>query len=373
MFERLNMFQPGNIQSPFLNNSSVASGTNPLFPPVPGIGLSEQTGAYKGLSLLTANAPKLPGTDQSVLSREAMVTPQVSTFTPPFMNESGLFSQVGIADGQGMIPGMMYPPGSLQEMSPMQQTQTLDFLNQFNTLVQQSIGGPGASSLISGGESLRDSAYAAIGSGSLLDAGSLPDLMPTPGNLQETAYSILGYSALSLNMDFSTIFDLNSPDYSMLGLSLPGFSLGAAEISNTEREAQPQENGRVAPLDNYTVTSEFGHRFVGDPRFDGFHNGIDLGAPLGSPVKSIQEGVISRIGNDPEGYGNWVEVTHPDGTRTRYGHLHNFADIRQGQTVSAGTVLGGLGSTGNSSGPHLHFEVIDSNGRNIDPRNYLKF
>jgi murein DD-endopeptidase MepM/ murein hydrolase activator NlpD len=151
----------------------------------------------------------------------------------------------------------------------------------------------------------------------------------------------------------------------------------ATSVTETAASPEPQPaapaNSLVSPLDNYVVTSEFGLRFVGDPRFDGFHNGIDLGAPMGTPVRSVMDGIVSRIANDPLGYGNWVEVSHHDGTRTRYGHLEDFGDIELDQEINAGTLIGTVGSTGNSSGPHLHFEVIDAHGRNIDPRNLLNF
>jgi murein DD-endopeptidase MepM/ murein hydrolase activator NlpD len=140
-----------------------------------------------------------------------------------------------------------------------------------------------------------------------------------------------------------------------------------------DTQPAPEVPRVFSPLDNYVVTSEFGPRNVGDPRFDGFHNGIDLGAHTGTPVRSVMDGTISRMGNDPEGLGNWIEVTHPDGTRTRYAHLSDFGDIARGQTVEAGSVIGAVGNTGNSSGPHLHFEVIDQNGRNVDPRTFMNF
>lgn len=99
------------------------------------------------------------------------------------------------------------------------------------------------------------------------------------------------------------------------------------------------------------------------------HNGIDLVAPPGTPVLAASAGTI--VGAAPNaGYGNWIRIQHADGVDTVYGHLSAFADgISAGETVRQGQVIGFVGSTGRSTGPHLHFEVI-SKGRVVDP---LKF
>jgi len=125
---------------------------------------------------------------------------------------------------------------------------------------------------------------------------------------------------------------------------------------------QPFNGQTVRPVDGGRVSSEFG------PRWGKMHKGIDIAAPTGTPIKSAADGVISRVANDPNGYGNWVEVKHPDGTSTRYAHMSQFGNIKVGQHVGAGSVIGAVGSTGHSTGPHLHFEVRDKNGNAINPR-----
>ncbi|HVY52566.1 MAG TPA: M23 family metallopeptidase [Devosia sp.] len=116
------------------------------------------------------------------------------------------------------------------------------------------------------------------------------------------------------------------------------------------------------------VSSIFGNRK--DP-FTGrlaFHSGIDFAAPMGTIVLSAGAGTVSFVGQ-MSGYGNVVEVTHPDGLVTRYGHLSAFL-VKQGDAVSTGSPIARVGSTGRSTGPHLHFEVRREDMA-VDPARYL--
>jgi murein DD-endopeptidase MepM/ murein hydrolase activator NlpD len=96
------------------------------------------------------------------------------------------------------------------------------------------------------------------------------------------------------------------------------------------------------------------------------HEGVDLAVPRGTPVYAASEGVV--VGARPNGgYGNWVRVDHGDGVATAYGHLSRFAPrIKPGVRVARGELLGLSGSTGRSTGPHVHFEVI-TDGQPVDP------
>jgi len=87
------------------------------------------------------------------------------------------------------------------------------------------------------------------------------------------------------------------------------------------------------------------------------HPGIDLAAGLGSPVYAVDAGLVRREGNDNTGYGNMIEIDHGNGYSTIYAHL-SVIEVRACQSVYAGQRIGLAGSTGNSSGVHLHFEVI---------------
>lgn len=99
----------------------------------------------------------------------------------------------------------------------------------------------------------------------------------------------------------------------------------------------------------------------------GGHPGIDLLAPQGSPVRAAASGTVVFAGRF-FGYGNMVDVIHPGGTVTRYGHLSAFAPgLRPGSAVEAGDLLGRVGATGHATTPHLHFEVR-INDRPVDPK-----
>lgn len=106
---------------------------------------------------------------------------------------------------------------------------------------------------------------------------------------------------------------------------------------------------------DYDLNSGFGAR--NDPlnRRTGIHEGIDLGAPFGSPIYSTGDGVVVEAGPH-EGYGLLVEVDHGNGVTTRYAHLSRLK-VKEGQRVTRATVVGLLGNTGRSTGPHLHYEV----------------
>ena len=99
------------------------------------------------------------------------------------------------------------------------------------------------------------------------------------------------------------------------------------------------------------------------------HNGVDLLAPTGTPVLAAAAGTV--VGAAPNaGYGNWIRIDHDRKVATVYGHLSAFAPgIRAGVKVEPGQVIGFVGSTGRSTGPHLHFEVI-ADGRAIDPMSF---
>ena len=87
------------------------------------------------------------------------------------------------------------------------------------------------------------------------------------------------------------------------------------------------------------------------------HNGMDFAIPMGTPIGAAQGGVIDRNRYDPGGYGNYVRIKHTDGAYyTLYAHLDK-SYVKEGQYIMAGVILGESGNTGNSTGPHLHFEL----------------
>jgi len=113
------------------------------------------------------------------------------------------------------------------------------------------------------------------------------------------------------------------------------------------------------------ITSSFGARMHPLLGFMRMHKGIDIAAPWGSPVQAAIEGVVASAGRSG-GYGNFIKLAHPAGLASGYGHLSRIA-VRPGQRVARGQVIGYVGSTGLSTGPHLHWEVW-RNGQAINPR-----
>ena len=112
------------------------------------------------------------------------------------------------------------------------------------------------------------------------------------------------------------------------------------------------------------VTSRFGSRFHPILGYMRFHSGLDLAASAGTPIVAAADGRVIAAGWHG-GYGRQVAIAHSDGIQTRYGHMSRIA-ASQGQVVRQGQVIGYVGSSGLSTGPHLHYEVI-KNGRAVNP------
>ena len=126
---------------------------------------------------------------------------------------------------------------------------------------------------------------------------------------------------------------------------------------------------RKPVIGDVDMSSPFGMRmdpFLGRPAV---HTGIDLRGEIGEPVRATATGRVSIAGREG-GYGNMVEISHGNGLATRYGHLSQI-DVKVGQTVRIGEVIGRIGSTGRSTGPHLHYETR-VNGEAIDPQKFLR-
>ena len=132
----------------------------------------------------------------------------------------------------------------------------------------------------------------------------------------------------------------------------------APPIQAVARPAGPVTRTIVfqAPLPGHAVNSPFGLRKLSFEAHARQHKGVDIAAPKGSSVYATAEGVVSRTGYDAGGYGAFVELRHPNGMTSLYGHLSRI-DVARGEAVSGGERLGLVGSTGRSTGPHLHFEV----------------
>lgn len=116
------------------------------------------------------------------------------------------------------------------------------------------------------------------------------------------------------------------------------------------------------------ITSSFGYRTISGMGSD-FHRGIDIGAATGTPVVASLSGTVIHASYQGS-YGQLIKIRHENGTETRYAHLSGY-NVTVGQTVSRGDTIGFIGSTGNSTGPHLHFEIVIG-GSPVDPLYYVR-
>ncbi len=123
-------------------------------------------------------------------------------------------------------------------------------------------------------------------------------------------------------------------------------------------------NGRHSWPAKGVLTSGYGMRW------GRMHKGIDIAAPTGTPIVASAPGEVITAGWNSGGYGNLVEIRHPDGTMTRYGHNSRIV-VRKGQEVEQGQHISDMGSTGYSTGPHLHFEVHPGGESAVNPMAYL--
>lgn len=128
----------------------------------------------------------------------------------------------------------------------------------------------------------------------------------------------------------------------------------------------------VQPLDNKDLTrlaSGFGLRIHPIYKVKRMHTGLDFAAQKGSPIYATGDGVVSKVAANAGGYGNEVQVNHGYGYITLYAHMSAFA-VKPGQRVKRGELLGYVGSTGSSTAPHLHYEVIH-NGVKVNPVHFF--
>ncbi len=117
------------------------------------------------------------------------------------------------------------------------------------------------------------------------------------------------------------------------------------------------------PVTSPTITSRFG------ARWGTTHCGLDLAAPMGTPIYAAADGTVEKVVNSNSGYGNLVVISHGNGIQTYYAHCSKLL-VSVGDKVEAGDLIAKVGSTGDSTGPHCHFE-IRINGRPVDPGQYI--
>jgi murein DD-endopeptidase MepM/ murein hydrolase activator NlpD len=149
------------------------------------------------------------------------------------------------------------------------------------------------------------------------------------------------------------------------GVPAPVERVALAEpVAPRNWQAPPRSSSRFLRPVNGSVVSGYG------PKDNGLHNdGINFGAPAGTPVLAAENGVIVYAGNELKGFGNLVLIKHGDGWVTAYAHMDSFG-VQRGDTISRGQPIGSVGSTGSVDAPQLHFEIRRGTEA-VDPQKYL--
>ena len=134
-------------------------------------------------------------------------------------------------------------------------------------------------------------------------------------------------------------------------------------------ENPPSNATWVTPTTNWRLTSPFGMRLHPVLKYNRMHNGIDMAAPQGTPIYATRDGKVTKVAYQAGGAGNYVSINHLDGFSSIYMHMTHYV-VKKDQTVSAGQIIGYVGSTGISTGAHLHFGISYA-GTYVNPLAYI--
>ena len=148
--------------------------------------------------------------------------------------------------------------------------------------------------------------------------------------------------------------------------------LATSRPSGTETDPsgqKPNAAGWIKPLKSYTITSSFGNRVHPVLGYERFHEGVDMSAYTNTPIYAARSGKVTRAAYQDGGAGYYVNINHGDGFSSIYMHMTRYI-VSSGQYVEQGQVIGYVGSTGLSTGPHLHFGIA-KNGSYVNPMKYI--
>jgi murein DD-endopeptidase MepM/ murein hydrolase activator NlpD len=199
------------------------------------------------------------------------------------------------------------------------------------------------------------------------------ELDPIPHSIREAGlggaerYSNLqGFGSSSIMVDLNKRADLTGIRMEIQSRSFKDLLLEADRHSSLmlhRPSIQP-----VSLRNFYWISSVFGMRM--DPIYKrmAMHRGLDFASSIGTPVYATGDGVVKETRLTDKGYGKEVVIDHGFGYTTRYGHLHEIL-VDQGQAIKRGKIIGTIGNSGKSTGPHLHYEVRE-NGRAVNPKHY---
>ena len=163
--------------------------------------------------------------------------------------------------------------------------------------------------------------------------------------------------------------DLKAAEYKeWLATYVPPTTLPSGKDTTPSSQA-PSSSGWIKPLKSYSITSAFGMRKHPVLGYERMHNGVDMAAPEGTPIYAAKSGKVTTASYQAGGAGNYVSINHGDGFSSVYMHMTRYI-VSKGQYVQVGQVIGYVGSTGISTGNHLHFG-ISYKGEYVNPMRYI--
>jgi len=145
--------------------------------------------------------------------------------------------------------------------------------------------------------------------------------------------------------------------------------LSALPILLLANLAFAQEDCAKMPVEKGTIGSLYGYRIHPNTNTKKFHAGLDIRAKHGNSVYAAFDGRVAEVKKSSKGYGNTIKIVHENGLETLYAHLSAFS-VKKGDVICKGKIIGEIGTSGNATGPHLHFEIIE-NKKKINPLEYL--
>lgn len=186
----------------------------------------------------------------------------------------------------------------------------------------------------------------------------------------DTISSALGNVGLHVNVEF----DKTATGGPLIAIDPAKFDNELGQLDEAMKTLETiKANAKMLPIANplpgKSITSHFGMRRDPILRRRAMHSGMDFRAPLGHPVKATGAGTVIAAGWNG-GYGRMVDIDHGNGIVTRYAHMRKIT-VKKGQKVRAGSVVGKVGSSGRSTGPHLHYEVRRG-GKPVNPNKFLR-
>ena len=202
-------------------------------------------------------------------------------------------------------------------------------------------------------------------------------LLPIRSNIYEYTpmLEVEGSDGSATDMYNRTIFEGEEQSSELLYSTVTKEKVDTVIVNGTKK-INWSENPKVLlfPLltNKFNYSSDFGYRVHPIDKVYSFHNAVDLGIPTGTPIIACSSGVVTKSSNSGGDAGIFIEIKHDNGLTTRYLHLSKRL-VEVGDRVYAGQQIALSGNTGKSTGPHLHFTVLDSKGNAVHPKTYTQW